>query len=114
MGKKSKFIVIILCVLVLAGLITISFRAHIKVLSDNLLCPSAYPTAEEATASFQTFSNNFYNAHSGASVGDLLKARYDFYVSHNCTQELAAYKQAQDGTADPATMQKIDTVIQAH
>lgn len=79
---------------------------------DSLLCPSQYPTAEEATASFQTFSNNFYSTHPGASTSDLLKARYDFYVSHNCTQELAAYKQAQDGTADPGTMGRIDAAIE--
>ncbi len=79
--------------------------------ADSLLCPSAYTTTEEATASFQAFTNNFYDAHPDASLSDLAAARHDFYVSHHCTQELAAYQQAVDGNADPATMKMIDQAI---
>lgn len=103
-----KFLLPTIGVAILAGAI---FFAKAGNPADSLKCPSAYPTAEEATASFQTFSNNYYTSHPGASVSDLLKARYDFYVSHNCTQELDAYKQAQDGTADPGTMGRIDEAI---
>ncbi len=79
--------------------------------TDVLLCPSEYPTTEAATASFQAFSDNYYAEHPNADASGMLEARIDFYISHRCTQELEAYRQAQAGTADPATMERIDKAI---
>ncbi len=115
MKKGNKLVLVggvALC-LVLVGLATQVIKAKTEVVS-SALCPSQYPTAEAATASFQKFINDFYDTHPGASLGDVMSARHDFYVSHNCTEELAAYKQYQEGKADPATVARIDSAIQGH
>ncbi len=103
-----KFLVPAIGVAVLVGVL---FFTKNDSPTGALLCPSGYPTTEAATASFQAFSDNYYAEHPGASVSDMLEARIDFYVSHHCTQELEAYRQAQAGTADSATMERIDEVL---
>jgi hypothetical protein len=94
------------------ALLALSALLFIPKTKDNLLCPSQYRTAEASVAGFQKFSNDFYASHPNATPGDMLQARLDFYTSHHCTQELEAYKQADEGKADPDTMARIDAGIQ--
>ncbi len=96
---------------VITTVIVVSARFPSHQIADNLLCPTQYPTAEAATAGFQSFSDQFYAARPNATLGDMLRAREDFYVSHNCTVELQRSQQLKDGKADPTTMEMIDGVI---
>jgi hypothetical protein len=108
--KIEQLKIPIICIILILAVVVLVKKSG-KV-NDGLLCPSQYQTSEAAMAAFKTFSDNFYQSHPNASIGDMFQARHDFYISHNCTKELAAYQQAADGKADPKTMKIIDNAIQ--
>lgn len=110
--NKPPYALIVFCILAIISVGGASWIKHDNITRDDLLCPSQYATDEEATAAMQVFINDFFDAHPDASLTDMANARHDFYVSNHCTQELAAYQQAQEGTADPTTMKTIDKAIE--
>jgi hypothetical protein len=78
-------------------------------------CPDEYATDDtgsaEYLASMDSWTNNFYDLHPGASLSDWSAARHQFYVDNNCTLTLQRYQDAEDGKADPETMKRIEMGI---
>jgi len=74
-------------------------------------CPDDYATDDAGSAEYiaatNKWTNDFYDAHTGASLSDWSVARYQFWVENNCFAALERYKIAKEGKADSATMQRI-------
>jgi hypothetical protein len=60
-------------------------------LSSMYRCPDDYSTFEESAAAFDGWTKTFFDDYPDASLGDLSRARRDFYVEHNCAAALKRY-----------------------
>ncbi len=79
-------------------------------------CPDDFGTDDagsaEYLASFDKWTNDFYDANPDASIGDWNRARHAFWVDNKCLAALQRYESAKNGTADPETMEMIRDTIQ--
>lgn len=84
--------------------------------SDVAKCPDDFPQGDAGEAaqlaSINKWTNDFYDAHPGASIGEWAEARHQFLIDNHCTAALQRYEQAKAGKADPATMERINTTLQ--
>ena len=78
-------------------------------------CPDDYANDDAGSAEYlaamDKWTNDFYDAHPGASLSDWSAARHEFWVDNNCTAALQRYAEAKAGNADPETMKVIDGVL---
>lgn len=79
-------------------------------------CPDDFPQGDAGEAAqlaaIDKWTNDYYDAHPGASLSDWSAARYQFWVDNNCSAALQRYSEYQAGNADPATVQRVNTGIQ--
>lgn len=75
-------------------------------------CPDDYPDTDagsvEYLADFDKWTNDFYDNHPDAPLGDWNKARYEFWVKNGCTEAIERYNKAKSGEADTT---EIDNII---
>jgi hypothetical protein len=71
------------------------------------ICPDDFKTAEESTAAFIIWENNFYKNNPNALLADMGNARKDFYIQNNCTEALKRY----NGNVDTETKTVVDTTL---
>ena len=61
-------------------------------------CPDDYTDTDagfnEKLADINKWTNDFYDNHPGATLGDWNKARYQFWVDNKCTEALKRYNEA--------------------
>ena len=76
-------------------------------------CPDDYATSEEHMAAVTEWTNNFYDTHPGASVGDWADARQDFYRQNNCKEALQRAEDYDSGKADPASKKIVEDSVDA-
>ena len=85
--------------------------------SDALKCPDDYADDDAGSAAYvaatNKWTNDFYDAHPGATLADWSAARYQFWLDHHCTAALQRYQDAKDGKANPATMEWISNDLRA-
>ncbi len=74
-------------------------------------CPDDFATSEESTAAMNAWTNSYFDTHLDASMGDWARARRQFYVDNHCIAALERVQQAEDGKADPETMNIINDVL---
>lgn len=78
-------------------------------------CPDDFGTDDAGSADYlaatNKWTNDFYDTHPGASLGDWARARYDFLVENNCTLALQRIEDARRGKADPVAMETIQKAI---
>lgn len=78
-------------------------------------CPEEYASTDagdaERLASMDKWTNDFYDANPGSTLSQWAEARHQFYIENNCTVALQRYDAAKNGTADPATMERIKNAI---
>jgi len=79
-------------------------------------CPEDYPDTDVGfkakTTAMDDWLNDFYDKNPGASLSEMAKARYQFYMDNNCSDTLERYFEAKEGKADPAEMKIIRDTIQ--
>lgn len=79
-------------------------------------CPDDYADDDagsaEYIASTNKWTNDFFDAHPGATLSDWSAARYQFWVDNNCVAALERYRVAKEGNADPAATEMIRAVVQ--
>jgi hypothetical protein len=105
--KKNIFYICIIIGLFLA----LYFFIDIPIPNKQAKCPDDYKTSEEQMTALNEWTNNFYDDHPGASLGDWNRARYQFWVDNRCTEALKRYNEAKSGKADPETMNFIKETI---
>ena len=74
-------------------------------------CPSEYSTFEESVAAFDSFLEDYFNRNPNASIADASTARRNFYVEHNCTEELKRISAYENGTADKEQVKVFNNVV---
>lgn len=90
----------ILYILIPIILITLTFLYFHYGPAPNKLakCPDDYPDTDigskEYLADFDKWTNNFYDTHPGATLGDWNKARYQFWIDNKCTKAIERYNEA--------------------
>jgi hypothetical protein len=61
-------------------------------------CPNEYGIDTTGSTQYQEdfdlWTNNFYDTHPGATLGDWNKARYQFWVDNDCTEAIQRYYEA--------------------
>lgn len=61
-------------------------------------CPDDYGTSTAETTQYEEdftlWTNNFYDTHPGATLGDWNKARYQFWIDNGCTEAIQRYYEA--------------------
>lgn len=80
------------------------------------ICPEDYPDTDEGfeakTTAMEKWINDFFDNNQGASLSEMAKARYQFYMENNCSDTLERYFEAKEGKADPEEMKIIRDTIQ--
>lgn len=116
---KTKIIIVTICLLVV-GAVWYGMDRYKKPIkettadSSNITqkCPDDYAKDDAGSAEYlaamDKWTNDFYDAHPGATLSDWSVARYQFWVDNNCTAALQRYQEAKEGKADPATMERIE------
>lgn len=78
-------------------------------------CPDEYGDDDasftQKMVDFDNWTKEFYETNPDASLSDLSRARYDFYVKNNCTSSIKRYEDAVAGKGDPETIKLIDDAI---
>lgn len=87
---------------------------HFKRTSDGYLCPDSYQTDDEATGAMNAWTTAYFDNHPNATIAEWGEARRQFYIDHNCTAALQREEMVKNGTADKATMDRIDSVLQKY
>ena len=72
---------------------------HYRPAPDKLSkCPDDYADTDAGfnakMADMNKWTNDFYDNHPGATLGDWNKARYQFWVDNKCTEALKRYNEA--------------------
>ncbi|MFA6076563.1 MAG: hypothetical protein WC735_00635 [Candidatus Paceibacterota bacterium] len=75
-------------------------------------CPDDYATSEEQLTAMNSWTNNFYDTHPGATLSDWSKARYQFWIDNKCIKAIERYNEAKSGNADSETIKLIKDTIQ--
>ncbi|MBU6415113.1 hypothetical protein KGQ34_02640 [Patescibacteria group bacterium] len=79
-------------------------------------CPDDFANDDageaEYLAAINKWTNNFFDSHPGASLGDWERARHQFWVDNHCVVALQRYQEAKSGKADPAIMKLIKDAVQ--
>ena len=93
----KKKITYILILVILIALTVLYF--HYGPASNKLSrCPDDYADTDagfnEKMADMNKWTNDFYDNHPNATLGDWNKARYQFWVDNKCTKALERYNQA--------------------
>ncbi|MFZ3011444.1 MAG: hypothetical protein WA060_00360 [Minisyncoccia bacterium] len=61
-------------------------------------CPDDYPDTDagfnEKMADMNKWTNDFYDNHPGATLGDWNKARYQYWIDNRCTEALKRYNES--------------------
>lgn len=61
-------------------------------------CPDEYGTSTTETAQYEEdftlWTNDFYDTHPGATLGDWNRARYQFWIENGCTEAIQRYYEA--------------------
>jgi hypothetical protein len=94
MTKKIIYILIVFILIVLAIL-----YFHYGPAPNKLSkCPDDYADTDaglnEKMADMNKWTNDFYDNHPGATLGDWSKARYQFWVDNKCTKAIERYYEA--------------------
>jgi hypothetical protein len=95
MLKKKIIYVSILVILIALAILYIHYGPAPNKLSK---CPDDYAETDaglaEKMADMNKWTNQFYDNHPGATLGDWNKARYQFWVDNKCTEALKRYEEA--------------------
>lgn len=109
---KNKLLYISMLAVLLAG----GYFLYSHSSSISAKCPDDYGTDDAGSAEYlaamDKWTNDFYDAHPGATLSDWAAARHQFWVDNHCTAALQRYEDAKAGKADPATMERIKSGIQ--
>lgn len=109
---RKKLLSIVILVLLLAGIYFLATYHHPNIAK----CPDDFPQGDAGEAAqlaaIDNWTNNYYDAHPGASLSDWSAARYQFWIDNGCTAALKRYSEYQAGNADPATMERVNAGIQ--
>mgnify|MGYP001615060836 FL=1 len=76
----------------------------------NLKCPHEYSNSDERTAAFKIFVDTYYDKYPDASISELMDARRQFWVDHNCQEELKEYNDYLSGNLDKAGQEKKEII----
>ena len=72
-------------------------------------CPDDYGNDDAGSAEYMVamdkWTNDFFDAHPGATLSDWSRARHQFWVDNNCTAALQRYEDAKAFNADHAATQ---------
>ncbi|MBU6415102.1 hypothetical protein KGQ34_02585 [Patescibacteria group bacterium] len=119
---KNKLAFFVFLILVFGAVFFILVMPKIRTNTSSIAprifskCPDDFANDDageaEYLAAINKWTNNFYDSHPGASLGDWGRARHQFWVENNCTAALQRYQEAKSGKADPATMEQIHNGIQ--
>ena len=108
---KTKVLYLCLLVILCGGSYFISSYLH----PTTQKCPDDYSNDDAGSAEYlaamDKWTNDFYDAHPGATLSDWAEARHQFYISNHCAAALERYEQAKAGKADPEIMKRVDNVI---
>ncbi len=79
------------------------------------ICPSDFPETdagdEARMNALDRWTNEFFDTHPYASLGDWAEARHQFWVDNNCEKELQGYEEIQAGGGDQKKLKVIKKVI---
>ena len=99
MKSKNKFInesaFLIVIVIIVCTILYFYYGPAPNKLS---MCPDDYADTDaglnEKMADMNKWTNDFYDNHPGATLGDWNKARYQFWMDNNCVKALERYNEA--------------------
>jgi len=115
---KNKLAIYILAIILLTIGVFFCFHYIKKQASPHQKCPDEYGTDDKGSAEHlqatNKWTNDFFDAHPGATLSDWSKARYQFWVDNNCSKALHRYQEAKDGKANPAEVNLIDDVLKKY
>lgn len=78
-------------------------------------CPDDYGTDDAGSAEYladtDKWTNDFYDTHPEATLGEWAEARKQFWIDNECTEALERYNQAKAGKADPEMVKMVDGVL---
>jgi hypothetical protein len=93
--KKNIAYISILIILIALAILYFHYGPALNKLSK---CPDNYADTDagfnEKMADMNKWTNDFYDNHPSATLGDWNKARYQFWVDNKCTKALERYNQA--------------------
>lgn len=85
-------------------------------LNTHQKCPDEYSNTDKGSMEYQKdfdkWTNQFYDTHPDATLSELSKARYQYWIDNDCKEALERYKEAKDGNADHTKMNLIEDTIQ--
>ncbi len=75
------------------------------------VCPDDFKTSEEQVQAINNWTNQFFDKNPEGTMLDWVDARLGFFQENNCVEALQRLKDAENGNADPETMEAIDEVV---
>lgn len=79
-------------------------------------CPDDFADDDAGSAEYlaaiNQWTNDFYDTHPGATLSEWSRARYQFWVDNDCVEALRGYREVKEGSADPATIERVRKGIQ--
>jgi len=108
--KKELLYAGILAIVLVGGFAVYSYPS-----ATLAKCPDDYGTDDAGSAEYlaaiNKWTNDFFDAHEGATMIEWAQARRQFWIDNNCTAALESYEQAKAGNVDPETMKMVDGII---
>lgn len=93
--KKKAIYILTPVILIALAVLCFHYRSTPNKLSK---CPDDYPDTDaglnEKMADMNKWTNDFYDNHPGATLGDWNKARYQYWVDNKCTKAIERYNEA--------------------
>ena len=93
--KKNITNISILVILVALAILYFHYGPAPNTLSK---CPDDYADTDtgfnEKMADMNKWTNDFYDNHPSATLGDWNKARYQFWIDNHCVEALKRYEEA--------------------
>lgn len=101
---KSKLFFLFICIGIIALAIFVRHDLNGKALLQKQKCPDDYADTDagskEYLASMDKWTNEFYDTHPGASLGDWSATRYQFWIDNNCVVALERYEAVKNSKAE--------------
>lgn len=77
----------------------------------NSKCPHEYSDSDERIAAFKIFVDSYYDKYPNASISELMDARRQFWVDHNCQEELKGYNDYLAGNVDQNKKEIVEELV---
>lgn len=118
MFQQNKFVIFVVALFFVGAVYLVVSESDNNLISAvqpvNPMCPDDYSNSEDQMKGMNDWINQFFDDNPDASMEDLGNARYQFLQDNNCVEAIQRWKDAENGNADPETMEIIDEVLEEY